>query len=76
MDSHILELKGFTKERVMIRFLRGRQVRNKRALILKFSGFRIFLEGLNDPSGRTYRIPTERIIEVKSLENERKIWRK
>lgn len=76
MESHILELKSFDKESVQIRFLWGNQEHKKKAYIRHFSGSRLLIEGLNDASGRQYRIPYGKIIEIKSLENDGKIWRK
>ena len=76
METHIRELKEFANENVIIKFQSGSREKTKEAFIRKFSGFRLFAEGLNDPSGRTYRIKVPQILEVISLEKSGKIWRK
>lgn len=76
MEPHILELKDFVGRNVFIQFSCGTQKRSKEAFIRKFTGFRLFLEGIHDPSGRTYKIKVPQILEIESLEKSGKIWRK
>ena len=75
MGPHTAELKGFTGENVVIRFLWGNQERKKSAFIKKLTGSKILMEGLKDFSGRLYRVPFDKILEIKSLENPEKLWR-
>lgn len=75
MGPHTAELKGFTGENVVIRFLWGHQEREKNAFIKKLTGSKILMEGLTDFSGRLYRVSFDKIIEIKSLENPEKLWR-